>query len=66
MKRRFRAWVFATIRIRNYADDLNRRAAVEQEMLDAAAGRSPMPDAAKLRDWAACLGVPDWMRECKP
>lgn len=37
---------------------LNRRVAVEQELFDMAAGKKPMPDAAKLRELAMKLGDP--------
>ena len=57
-----RSLIFAIVRIRNYADDLNRRVSVEAQMLSAAEGKRPMPDAAQLREWATKLGVPDWLR----
>lgn len=42
-------------------DWLNRRAAVEQELLDVANGKKDLPDRAQCRAWAMRLGVPtDW------
>lgn len=38
---------------------LNRRVSVEQELFDMAAGKKPMPDAAKLRELANKLGKPN-------
>lgn len=37
---------------------LNRRAEIEQALLDAAAGKTPLPDAAQCRAWALRLGQP--------
>lgn len=37
---------------------LARRVAVEQELLEMAAGKRPMPDASKLRELARALGDP--------
>ena len=48
-------------RIRNLRDgyhELNRRAGVEAELWNAANGKAPMPDRAKLKEWALRLGVP--------
>lgn len=56
-------------RLRNLRDgyhELNRRAAVEQELWNAANGKAPMPDREKLRDWALRLGVPDEFRRRLP
>lgn len=39
-------------------DTFKRRAVVEQSLFDMAAGKLPMPDAAKLREMAIYLGVP--------
>lgn len=53
-------------RLRNLRDgyhELNRRAAVEQELWNAANGKSPLPDREKLREWALKLGVPEEFRE---
>ena len=47
-----RAWM------RQCEKGLAERAKVEDEMLRAARGAAPMPDAAKLRLWAQRLGVP--------
>ncbi len=41
-----------------WAAALNRRAEVEQTLLDAAAGKTPLPDAAQCRAWALRLGQP--------
>ena len=49
-------------RLRNLKDgyhELNRRAAVEQEIWHAANGKTPMPDREKLKQWALQLGVPE-------
>ena len=43
--------------------EINRRAAVEQEMWNCVHGKSLMPDADKLREWALRLGVPDEFRK---
>lgn len=40
---------------------INRRATIEQELFDMAAGKLPMPDAVKLRDMAMRLGDPSLM-----
>lgn len=45
-----------------WARSLNRRAEVEQEMLDAARGKRPFPSAGDLRTWAVKLGVPEELR----
>lgn len=45
---------------------LNRRAEVEDEMLKAARGVMPMPDAAQLRAWANRLGAPDGKALMRP
>lgn len=45
---------------------INRRATIEQELFDMAAGKLPMPDAAKLRDMAMRLGDPSLMPAPKP
>lgn len=44
--------------MRQYERGLGARAKVEEELLRAARGADPMPDTAKLRDWARRLGVP--------
>lgn len=53
-------------RVRNLHNgyhELNRRAKVEAEMFECAAGKAPMPDAAKLREWAIRLGVPEGFKK---
>lgn len=45
-----------------YEESLNRRAEVEQELLDASRGKRPMPNQVQLRKWAMRLGVPDEWR----
>ena len=42
-----------------HAREINRRAAVEQLMFDAARGKRAMPTADELRAWALRLGTPD-------
>ncbi len=44
--------------LRSGYHELNRRAAVEQEIWHCVTGKQPMPDKEKLRDWALRLGVP--------
>jgi hypothetical protein len=51
-----RAWM------RRYEQGLAARAKVEDELLRAARGADSMPDAAKLREWAQRLGVPETRR----
>ena len=41
-----------------WGKELNRRATVEQWMLDAASGKRPMPTSEELREWALKLGTP--------
>lgn len=56
-------------RLRNWRDgylELNRRAKVEAEMFECVAGKRPMPDKQKLREWALRLGVPDAYRRDTP
>lgn len=45
-----------------WARSLNRRAEVEQELLDAARGKRPLPSHEELRSWAVKLGVPEELR----
>lgn len=46
---------------RDYELSLNRRAAVESELLECASGKRPLPDKEKCRELAARLGVPaEW------
>lgn len=44
--------------IRRSGEELNRRVAVEQHLLDCATGKCPLPDAATCRALALRLGVP--------
>lgn len=46
--------------------ELNRRAAVEQQLWLAASGKTPMPDRQQLREWALQLGVPSEFRRRLP
>lgn len=46
--------------MRSYELSLNTRAKVEQELIDCANGKRPLPDAEQCRAWAAKLGVPSW------
>ena len=50
-------------RIRDYDKDINRRAAVEQELLEVAAGKRQPPSPERCKELALRLGVPD---EFKP
>lgn len=47
----------------NHDDELNRRVKVEQYLLDCARGKKPLPDAAKCRELALCLGTPTGWRK---
>lgn len=47
---RWRLW-------KDSAEHLNRRAAVEQHLFDAAQGKKPLPDAEKCRELALKLGI---------
>lgn len=51
LRHRWRMW-------RSTGDDLNRRVDVERVLLNAAAGRRPLPDAAECRRLAYKLGIP--------
>lgn len=44
--------------IRGSADELNRRAIVEQYLFDCAKGKRPLPDAERCRRMALKLGIP--------
>lgn len=48
--------------IRDREDALNRRAAVEARLLDAASGKRPLPDRKECQELAFKLGVPSWAR----
>lgn len=43
---------------RDYEAGLNRRAGVESELFECAAGKRPLPDQQQCRAWAIKLGVP--------
>lgn len=58
MKDKLRRIIWKIRNLRDGFHELNRRAAVEQEMWNCVNGKSPMPDSAKLREWALRLGVP--------
>jgi hypothetical protein len=45
--------------VAHYGHEINRRAAVEQEIWNAVNGRTPLPDVEQLRKWALRLGVPE-------
>lgn len=49
--------------IRHHGDALNRRVKVENYLLKAAAGKEPLPDAAKCRELAYELGIPSSWRQ---
>ena len=53
---------FTLLNFRYYPKELNRRAAVEQELWDCYRGKNPLPDKAQCRDWALRLGIPDCWR----
>lgn len=46
----------------HYSRSLNDRADVENQLLQCAAGRKPMPTPEELRAWALKLGVPAELR----
>ena len=47
---------------KSYGAEINRRAAVEAELFDMAAGKKPLPGADDCRRLAIKLGVPDEYR----
>ena len=49
-------------RLIDFPAELNRRAAVEQEMFNCINGKRMMPDKDVLKDWALRLGIPDEYR----
>lgn len=55
-------WVWVVRNYRNYAAELNRRAAVEQQLWDCWHGKRPLPDKEQCAEWARKLGVPDEFR----
>ena len=50
----------------DYEKTLLRRATVEQELMNCASGKCPLPDADQCRKWAIKLGVPDEWRAEQP
>ena len=54
----FIRWKYRLLIIRRSGEELNRRATIEAYLLDCAAGKKPLPDAAKCRELALKLGVP--------
>lgn len=62
---RFRRLIYAIKTFRDHGANLNRRAAVEQEMWHCVNGKQPMPDKEMLREWALRLGVPAYFKEAK-
>ena len=58
-----RRWLYALRNLRNYGQELNRRAAVEQQLWNVYHGKRPLPDAEQCREWAVKLGVPEWFHE---
>jgi len=52
-------------RLIDFPAELNRRAAVEQEMFNCINGKRMMPDKDVLKDWALRLGIPDEYRNAK-
>ena len=57
-----RQWYRLLRLLPNYAKDLNRRATVEQQILDCIGGLAPMPDKEKLQEWVVELGIPEEFR----
>jgi hypothetical protein len=57
-----RRWRWVMRSYRNYAAELNRRAAVEQQLWDCWHGKRPLPDKAQCAEWARKLGVPEEFR----
>lgn len=53
---------YLCVTFRNHAEMLNKKARVEAQMHQCIAGKEPMPDKAKLREWANILGVPERFR----
>jgi len=49
--------------IEQFCKSLTARVKVENEIANILAGQLPMPDAAKLKEWAVRLGVPEETRE---
>ena len=48
--------------MKDYEKSLNQRASVENELIQMAGGKAPLPDAQKCREMAAKLGVPEKWR----
>ena len=59
---RLRRLHYRVERFKSYGAEINRRAAVEAELFDMAAGKKPLPGADDCRRLAIKLGVPD---ECR-
>jgi hypothetical protein len=57
-----RRWLYWFKNFRNYPKELNRRAAVEQQLWNVYHGKQDPPDREKCREWALQLGVPDYWR----
>ena len=57
-----RRGVYVVRNYRNYAKDLNRRAAVEQQLWDCFHGKRTLPDRQQCAEWARKLGIPDEYR----
>lgn len=45
--------------LKHHPHEVNRRAAVEQQMWNVVNGKAPLPDIETIRSWATKLGVPD-------
>lgn len=55
-------WRWVVRNYRNYAAELNRRAAVEQQLWDCWHGKRALPDKEQCAEWARKLGVPEEFR----
>jgi len=56
-------WKYRFLIFMDGDDAMNRRVSVEIYLLDCAAGKKPLPDAAKCRELALKLGTPtNWMK----
>lgn len=53
----FIRWLYVIRTYRNYANYLNVRVKVEQELWNCYRDKSPLPDKEKCREWAIRLGV---------
>lgn len=61
-----RRLIYRCVTFKDYAEQLNRKAAVESKMFACIEGKKPMPDKDTLRQWALELGVPECYRVKEP